>query len=64
MLSDIVGNGISGILHKWVNYERGWRPRWFVLHDSVHPSRILRASPPSNDERIVVRAERIWEEDE
>ncbi|TKY73762.1 Oxysterol-binding protein-related protein 1C [Spatholobus suberectus] len=35
MLNDIVGNGISGILHKWVNYGRGWRPRWFVLHDGV-----------------------------
>ncbi|QCE15074.1 oxysterol-binding protein-related protein 1B-like isoform X1 [Vigna unguiculata] len=35
MLSDVVGNGISGILHKWVNYGRGWRPRWFVLHDGV-----------------------------
>ncbi|CAJ1974770.1 unnamed protein product [Sphenostylis stenocarpa] len=35
MLNDVVGNGISGILHKWVNYGRGWRPRWFVLHDGV-----------------------------
>ena len=35
MLNDIVGNGISGILYKWVNYGRGWRPRWFVLHDGV-----------------------------
>ncbi|RDY14653.1 Oxysterol-binding protein-related protein 1C, partial [Mucuna pruriens] len=35
MLNDIVGNGISGILHKWVNYGRGWRPRWVVLHDGV-----------------------------
>nr|KYP40759.1 Oxysterol-binding protein 1 [Cajanus cajan] len=35
MLNDIVGNGISGILHKWVNYGRGWRPRWFVLNDGV-----------------------------
>ncbi|QCD87665.1 hypothetical protein DEO72_LG3g2204 [Vigna unguiculata] len=38
MLSDVVGNDISGIIHKWVNYGCGWRPRWFVLHDSVHPS--------------------------
>ncbi|KAG5035842.1 hypothetical protein JHK87_010752 [Glycine soja] len=35
MLKDIVGSGISGILYKWVNYGRGWRPRWFVLHDGV-----------------------------
>nr|XP_016472418.1 PREDICTED: oxysterol-binding protein-related protein 1B-like isoform X2 [Nicotiana tabacum] len=35
-MNDInVGNGISGILYKWVNYGRGWRPRWFVLHDGV-----------------------------
>ncbi|KAJ4715143.1 Oxysterol-binding protein-related protein like [Melia azedarach] len=27
--------GIAGILHKWVNYGRGWRPRWFVLKDGV-----------------------------
>ncbi|KAK1313754.1 Oxysterol-binding protein-related protein 1C [Acorus calamus] len=34
-LNDIVGSGISGILHKWVNYGKGWRPRWFVLQDGV-----------------------------
>ncbi|KAI4336492.1 hypothetical protein L6164_015014 [Bauhinia variegata] len=34
-INDIVGSGISGVLYKWVNYGRGWRPRWFVLHDGV-----------------------------
>ncbi|XP_073286003.1 oxysterol-binding protein-related protein 1C-like [Primulina huaijiensis] len=34
-INDIVGNGISGVLYKWVNYGKGWRPRWFVLHDEV-----------------------------
>ncbi|KAJ8647301.1 hypothetical protein MRB53_000324 [Persea americana] len=34
-LNDVVGSGISGILHKWVNYGKGWRPRWFVLQDGV-----------------------------
>ncbi|XP_072971492.1 oxysterol-binding protein-related protein 1C-like [Typha angustifolia] len=34
-LNEIVGNGISGILNKWVNYGKGWRPRWFVLQDGV-----------------------------
>ncbi|KAK7410947.1 hypothetical protein VNO78_02195 [Psophocarpus tetragonolobus] len=35
MLNEIVGTGVSGILYKWVNYGRGWRPRWFVLLDGV-----------------------------
>lgn len=34
-INEIVGNGICGILHKWVNYGKGWRPRWFVLQDGV-----------------------------
>ncbi|TKV91811.2 hypothetical protein SEVIR_9G122600v4 [Setaria viridis] len=34
-LNEIVGGGISGILYKWVNYGRGWRPRWFALQDGV-----------------------------
>ncbi|KAK7301313.1 hypothetical protein RJT34_12174 [Clitoria ternatea] len=34
-INDLVGNGICGILQKWVNYGKGWRPRWFVLQDGV-----------------------------
>ncbi|KAL2231957.1 UNVERIFIED_CONTAM: Oxysterol-binding protein-related protein 1C [Sesamum indicum] len=34
-INDIVGDGISGILYKWVNYGKGWRQRWFVLQDGV-----------------------------
>ncbi|XP_042487893.1 oxysterol-binding protein-related protein 1C-like [Macadamia integrifolia] len=34
-INDIVGNGICGILYKWVNYSKGWRPQWFVLQDGV-----------------------------
>ncbi|KZV50311.1 OSBP(oxysterol binding protein)-related protein 1C isoform 1 [Dorcoceras hygrometricum] len=35
IINDIVDNGISGVLYKWVNYGKGWRPRWFVLQDGV-----------------------------
>ena len=34
-INGIVGNAISGILYKWVNYGKGWRPRCFVLQDGV-----------------------------
>ena len=34
-INDIVGNAISGILYKWVNYGKGWRPRCFVLQDGI-----------------------------
>ncbi|KAI8531261.1 hypothetical protein RHMOL_Rhmol11G0122900 [Rhododendron molle] len=34
-INDLVGSGISGVLYKWVNYGKGWRPRWFVLQDGV-----------------------------
>ncbi|KAJ0971624.1 hypothetical protein J5N97_019583 [Dioscorea zingiberensis] len=34
-LNEIMGNGIAGVLQKWVNYGKGWRPRWFVLQDGV-----------------------------
>lgn len=26
---------VAGILHKWVNYGKGWKSRWFVLEDGV-----------------------------
>ncbi|KAI9200745.1 hypothetical protein LWI28_012680 [Acer negundo] len=34
-INHIVGNGTAGVLQKWVNYGKGWRPRWFVLQDGV-----------------------------
>ncbi|KAK4708376.1 hypothetical protein R3W88_029301 [Solanum pinnatisectum] len=51
-INDIVGNGISGILHKWVNYGKGWRPRWFVLQDGV-----LSYYKIHGPDRIVVNSE-------
>ncbi|KAI3673077.1 hypothetical protein L6452_39187 [Arctium lappa] len=33
---DIAGTmRVSGILLKWVNCAKGWRPRWFLLQDGV-----------------------------
>ncbi|XP_050205251.1 oxysterol-binding protein-related protein 1D [Mercurialis annua] len=29
------GGSVAGILYKWVNYGKGWRPRWFLLEDGV-----------------------------
>lgn len=29
------GTNVAGILYKWVNYGKGWRPRWFVLQEGV-----------------------------
>eukprot|EP00250_Pteridium_aquilinum_P015978 c22870_g1_i1 orf=540-3050(+) len=30
-----VGSNVAGILYKWVNFGKGWRPRWFFLQDGV-----------------------------
>lgn len=35
-LNDVFGgHGICGVLQKWVNYGKGWKPRWFLLEDGV-----------------------------
>jgi hypothetical protein len=34
-MTDIVGQGVSGVLYKWVNYGKGWRLRYFILQDGV-----------------------------
>ncbi|KAK1313648.1 Oxysterol-binding protein-related protein 1D [Acorus calamus] len=26
---------VAGVLYKWVNYGKGWRPRWFVIEGGV-----------------------------
>ncbi|CAM8947619.1 unnamed protein product [Rhodiola kirilowii] len=30
-----VSGSVAGALYKWVNYGKGWRPRWFLLEDGV-----------------------------
>ncbi|KAL9401203.1 hypothetical protein Peur_005052 [Populus x canadensis] len=54
---------VAGILHKWVNYGKGWRSRWFMLEDGVlsyykihGPDRIL-TSPACRDKGVRVIGE-------
>lgn len=37
-------DAVAGVLHKWVNYGKGWRSRWFVLEDGVLSYYKLRGS--------------------
>eukprot|EP00249_Psilotum_nudum_P021059 c27954_g1_i2 orf=166-1860(+) len=30
-----VGPSLAGLLYKWVNYGKGWKPRWFILQEGV-----------------------------
>ncbi|WVZ89823.1 hypothetical protein U9M48_036181, partial [Paspalum notatum var. saurae] len=32
---DAAQAAVAGVMHKWVNYGKGWRLRWFVLEDGV-----------------------------
>ena len=37
---------VEGVLHKWTNYGRGWRERWFSLRDGVLSYSKIRADAP------------------
>ena len=45
---------VAGVLHKWTNYGKGWRSRWFVLRDGVLSySKISLISPDDDDVRLI-----------
>ncbi|KAJ0250247.1 Oxysterol-binding protein-related protein 2B [Hirschfeldia incana] len=53
------GRSVAGILHKWTNYGKGWRSRWFLLRDGVlsyskirRPENVNMLSP-SDDVRLI-----------
>ncbi|KAL6857039.1 hypothetical protein ACP4OV_018421 [Aristida adscensionis] len=37
---------VAGVLHKWTNYGRGWRERWFSLRDGVLSYSKIRSGAP------------------
>jgi oxysterol-binding protein 1 len=46
---------VEGALHKWTNYGRGWRGRWFSLRDGVLSYSKIRpagAGPPHRDGEV------------
>lgn len=53
------GRSVAGILHKWTNYGKGWRSRWFLLRDgTLSYSKIRRPEnvnllSPSDDVRLI-----------
>jgi hypothetical protein len=35
LLHEAADCSVAGILYKWVNMARGWRPRWFILKNGI-----------------------------
>ncbi|KAJ0960226.1 hypothetical protein J5N97_001938 [Dioscorea zingiberensis] len=43
-------SGVAGVLYKWTNYGRGWRPRWFSLRNGVLSYSKIRRRDADGDE--------------
>ncbi|CAD6246690.1 unnamed protein product [Miscanthus lutarioriparius] len=48
---------VEGVLHKWTNYGRGWRERWFSLRDGVLSYSKIRAADAGGVARAGARAQ-------
>lgn len=47
------GGGVAGVLHKWTNYGKGWRCRWFLLRDGVLSYSKARRCDAPGDVRVI-----------
>ena len=50
---------VAGVLHKWVNYGKGWRSRYFVLEDGVLSYYKLRGGGGGAGEAAALAAARV-----
>ena len=50
---------VAGVLHKWVNYGKGWRSRYFVLEDGVLSYYKLRGGGDGAGEAAALAAARV-----
>ncbi len=46
---------VAGVLHKWTNYGKGWRSRWFLLRNGVLSYAKIRLPDlnPNDDVRVI-----------
>ncbi|KAG2677591.1 hypothetical protein I3760_12G104700 [Carya illinoinensis] len=51
---------VAGVLHKWTNYGKGWRSRWFLLRNGVvsyakirYPENLNLLTPTTDDVRLI-----------